>query len=140
MRKEEAAVTEITFHTEERDGAQLFFVSESLGGKSSTHTRVMQTHPCNAHTHTHTLTFQTEHGSSLLPTRNKCRLLPLLFLLTLSRVSSSFHSFSSPFLYTARPKRSRTDTRILTHTLLSPVASLAISLPLFSPLAHMHTL
>lgn len=47
-------MTEISFHTEERDGVQLFFVSESLGEKSHTHTGVMRTHVMNTHTHLHT--------------------------------------------------------------------------------------
>ena len=57
---EEAAVTEITFSTERRDGAQLFFVSQSLEEKSHT--------PVHTHTQTptYTFTFQTEHVSFLI--------------------------------------------------------------------------
>lgn len=69
-----------------------------------------------------------------LSTRNKYRLLSLLFLLTLPWFPSFLPSFPlllSLSLYTARSKRSHTDARILTHTLLSPVAS-----PDISPRTH----
>lgn len=65
-------MTEITFHTEETAGAQLFFVSES---RKKSHTGVMQTHACNEHTH---LPFRQNMAFHLylhLSTRNKCRFL-----------------------------------------------------------------
>ena len=49
---EEAAVTEITFSTERRDGAQLFFVSQSLEEKSHT--------PVRTHTNTHIHTYLSD--------------------------------------------------------------------------------
>lgn len=79
-------------------------------------------------------------------TRNK-HLFPFFFLfpLTVSRFCSFLPSSPLPlslFLYTVQSTRSHTDTQILTHTLLSPAASFAISLPHSIPshtYSHKHT-
>lgn len=49
-------MTEITFHTEERDGVQLFFVSESLREKS----RTLKPGRCKHVTCTHTNTYLSD--------------------------------------------------------------------------------
>lgn len=128
-------------HTWEGDGVQLFFVSESLEEK------VPHSHRRDANTHTH-LPFRQNMAPHLFPhlsTRNERRSLSLLFLFRPSQSSSFSPSFPlspSPFfLYSARSKCSHTDARIPTHTLLSPVTSLAISLPLSLSLPpHTHAL
>lgn len=119
------------FHTEDRDGAQLFFVSESSGEKSHTHTlHVTHTH---AHTHTH-LSNRTWLLSLLqhVSTRNKQRLLPLHSLLL---------SFTPPLLLPPQcfGQSVCTQERKSRHTHLcsSLPLPLAIALPLLLP-SHTH--
>lgn len=129
---EEATVTEITFHTEDRDST--FLCLRKSGGKSPTLTLEWCKHiPRNAHTHLPFRQNMAPHSFPRLSTRNKQRLLSLLFLFTLSWFSSLPRSL---FLYSTRSKRPHTDTRIPTHTHSSlPFASRHLP-PSLSPLIH----
>lgn len=102
----------------------------------------MQTHSCTVQTHTHTLTFQTEHGSSLIST--------FIHKKEISASSSilPFHSFlnflflallSSPPLHCSVKAFTHRHTDPDTYTPLSRCLSRHLP-PSLSPLTHMHTL
>lgn len=137
---EEATVTHYFPHTEDRDGVQLLFVSESLGEKSHTHTvHVTHTHRHTQiqYTHRHTLTFQTEHGSSL-----HCNIYP-------PETNSTSSSLSLTLLHPPLllpPQRwakafAHRNTNPDTHTCtpLSPAASRHRPPSLSPPCTHTHT-
>lgn len=131
----EATVTHYFPHRRQRWSSTFLCLREF--GREVPHSHPScNTHTQIQHTHRHTLTFQTEHGSSLY-----CNIYPPETNSTSSSLPPTLLHPLYFFLRSVGPKRLRTETQIPTHTRtpLSPAASRHRSPSLAPPRTHTHT-